>query len=592
VEFDYAGFAHWWNKSLDEYEANGISPDYMTIQNEPNYEDTWETCLLYPTETINSSDTIAGYNKALDAVYDTLATRADRPLILGPETVGIDYNNVENYVNALDLSKLDGISHHLYHGVNENNPYASTDFSKVGDFFPELPHFQTEYSRGDWFSLAGLIYKSFYDERVVAYLYWDLIWNEGGLVQIDNPWNSSDWELPGGYIRTKDFYAFKQFSAFIHPGWTMIQHSLSASDGAALTFLSPTGDSATCVLINRSSTDPLPVRVSVPGFRMYESAVYTTSDSKNCKWEGPLVDSLLTLEPHSISTLDMRLIAYDPADDTLAPSVPSEVFITESSSNSMTVTWKTSTDSLGVSGYRIYVDGVLAGSTRDTLFVISGLQPNIRYEIELTAFDQAGNESKKSEAIFGIIAFRDTIAPVLQATNELYQEGTIVLVCSEAGLVYLVPGQTPADLASIRELVLDSMEVEARKGMNMFISDHENGLYWLYAADSAQNISEPEELTILGVGMEPEEHIKQLHVVPNPFAHQAILSISLNTDQEVWLSLLDSQGRMLRKKFHGHLEAGQHQLILPRDQLPAGLYFFRLENGSGETMSGQFLIRD
>ena len=130
---------------------------------------------------------MAGYNKALDAVYDTLITRSRRPLILGPETVGIGYNNVEDYVNALDLSKLDGISHHLYHGVDENNPYASTDFSKVGDFHPEIPHFQTEYSRGDWFALAGLMYKSFFDEQVVAYLYWDLIWNEGGLVQLDNP---------------------------------------------------------------------------------------------------------------------------------------------------------------------------------------------------------------------------------------------------------------------------------------------------------------------------------------------------------------------------------------------------------------------
>lgn len=593
VEFDYAGFAHWWNKSLDEYEANGIFPDYITIQNEPNYEDTWETCLLYPTETINSSDTIAGYNKALDAVYDTLATRAERPLILGPETVGIGYNNVENYVNALDLSKLDGISHHLYHGVNENNPYASTDFSKVGDFFPEIPHFQTEYSRGDWFSLAGLIYKSFYDEQVAAYLYWDLIWNEGGLVQLDHPWDQSQWTDPQkGYTKTKEFYAFKQFSAFIHPGWQMIDHSLSTSDGAALTFVSPGGDSASCVVINKSSENTLSVQIGVPGFRIHESSVYSTSENKNCEWEGPLVDSLLILEPHSIATVDMRLIAYDPAEDTLAPSLPSDVYIKESSTSSLTLSWNSSADSFGVAGYRVYLDGVLAGSTGDTAFVISGLQPNMSYKIEVTAFDQAGNESEKSDAVFGIILFRDTLAPVLQATKELYQEGNIVLVCSEAGLVYLVPEQTPGDLPSIREFVLDSMEVEARKGMDMFISDYENGIYWLYAADSAGNVSEPEELTILGVGMEPEEQINRFNVFPNPFTHRAILSISLNTDQEVWLSLLDSQGRILRKESHGHLEAGQHQLILHRDHLPAGLYFFRLESVSGEAVSGQLLIRD
>jgi glucuronoarabinoxylan endo-1,4-beta-xylanase len=592
VEFDYAGFAHWWNKSLDEYETNGIMPDYISIQNEPNWSATWETCLFNPRETINSSDTIAGYNKALDAVYDTLASRTDRPMFLGPETVGIGYNNVENYINALDLSKLDGISHLLYHGVDENNPYASTDFSKVGDFHPELPHFQTEYSRGDWFSLAGLIYKSFYDEQVVAYLYWDLIWNEGGLVQLDHPWDQSQWTDPlKGYTKTKDFYAFKQFSAFIHPGWRMIDHSLSTSDGVALTFLSPTGDSASCVLINKSSENTLSVRVGVPDFRIHESAVYITSESKNCELEGPLADSLLILEPHSITTVDMRLSAFDPAEDTLAPSIPSGVFIEGSSSNSLTLSWSPSIDSFGVAGYRIYVDGVLAGSIGDTLFVISGLQPNVTYEIEIAAFDKAGNESGKSDALFGIILFRDTIAPILQATKQLYQEGNIVLVCSEAGVVYLVPEQTPGDLLSIREFVLDSMVVGARKGMDMFISGYENGNYWLYAVDSAENISEPEELTVLGLGIDSEE-FRGFGVFPNPFDRQTILSFTLDSDLEIWLSLIDSQGRILRKESCGYLDAGQNQLVLQRDNLPAGMYFFRLESSSGEAKSGQLLIRD
>ncbi len=84
-------------------------------------------------------------------------------------------------MNASDVSKLNGIAHHLYHGVDENNPYLTTDMSKVGNFHPELPHIQSEYFRGDWFSLGGLIYKSFHDENVVAYLYWDLIWNGAGL---------------------------------------------------------------------------------------------------------------------------------------------------------------------------------------------------------------------------------------------------------------------------------------------------------------------------------------------------------------------------------------------------------------------------
>jgi hypothetical protein len=135
------------------------------------------------------------------------------------------------------------------------------------------------------------------------------------------------------------------------------------------------------------------------------------------------------------------------------------------------------------------------------------------------------------------------------------------------------------------------MVVGARKGMDMFISGYENGNYWLYAVDSAENISEPEELTVLGLGIDSEE-FRGFGVFPNPFDRQTILSFTLDSDLEIWLSLIDSQGRILRKESCGYLDAGQNQLVLQRDNLPAGMYFFRLESSSGEAKSGQLLIRD
>ncbi len=312
VEFDYAGFAEWWMKSLDEYSAHGIYPDYISIQNEPGYSDTWETCILKPTETVNSVDTLAGYNKALDAVYDSLMQREFKPKILGPETSGIGYNAVENYINALDVSKLYGIAHHLYHGVDENDPYSTVNMTKVGNFHPEIPHLQSEYSRGDWFSLAGLIYKSFHDENVVAYLYWDLIWDNGGLVSLDFPWDQSRWIDPlKGYTLSKDFYSFKQFSRFIHPGWQRIGTSATGNDCKALAFLSPNKDSATFVVINRSETDTLNIHVSIPGHTIDTSSVYKTSESGNCDYSGELLDSMLMLSPHSIATVEMQISEID-----------------------------------------------------------------------------------------------------------------------------------------------------------------------------------------------------------------------------------------------------------------------------------------
>jgi len=308
IDFDYAGFAHWWNRSLDEYNSHGIYPTYISIQNEPDWAASWETCILKPTEIVNAADTIAGYNKALDAVYDTILKRELKPKILGPESSGIGYNSVENFVNSLDVSKLYGIAHHLYNGVDENDPWSSGNFTKVGDFYPEIPHFQTEYFHGDWFSLAGLIYKSLHDENVVAYLYWDLIWDGRGLVSLDFPWDQSRWTDPQkGYTKTKNFYAFRQFSGFIHPGWKRTGTGFTGEDVKVLAFVSPEKDSASVVLINRSLTDSLGIHLGIPGYSIDTSSIYITSETENCTNTGELLDSLLKMPPHSIATVEIGI---------------------------------------------------------------------------------------------------------------------------------------------------------------------------------------------------------------------------------------------------------------------------------------------
>jgi glucuronoarabinoxylan endo-1,4-beta-xylanase len=315
VEFDYAGFAEWWDGALDEYAYWGIYPAYISIQNEPDWTADYESCRFNPSETVTASDTLAGYNKALDAVYDTIMKRDRKPHFLGPECIGIGYNAVENYINPLDLSKLYGIAHHLYHGANENDPFSSSNYTKVGDFHPEVPHFQTEYSRGDWFPLGGMIYKTLNDENAVAFLYWDLIWNDGGLIDVDFPWDKTQWSNPNGYARTKDFYVFKQFSAFIQPGWLRTSLSASGNSWKALAFASPDMDSAAFVLINQSTTDSLGIQLGIAGYSIDRSDIYTTSGSSNCRNAGHLQDSRLRVPPYSITTVAMKISELPPQID-------------------------------------------------------------------------------------------------------------------------------------------------------------------------------------------------------------------------------------------------------------------------------------
>ncbi|WP_340111895.1 T9SS type A sorting domain-containing protein [Maribellus mangrovi] len=309
ISFDYEGFASWWNKSLDDYNAKGIFPSYISIQNEPDFSATWESCLLQPTQ--NNSQKIAGYNKALDAFYDSVSVRENAPKFIGPECIGIGYNAVENYINALDLSKLHAISHHLYHGAEGGNvaddPFTSDAYTKLGKFHPEVPHFQTEYSRADWFPLAGMIFQSLATESVSAFLYWDLIWSGSGLVNLHFPWDPSQWTNDKGYNRNKDFYVFKHYSAYIHPGWTRIGTSGTGYFLKSTAFISPAKDSATVILINRSETESMEVQLSLPGTTVYESHVFTTSEEESFSTTAFLNDTSFHIPPQSLSTVQLIL---------------------------------------------------------------------------------------------------------------------------------------------------------------------------------------------------------------------------------------------------------------------------------------------
>ena len=302
VTFDYEGFANWWNESLDNYEKNGVFPTYVSIQNEPDFKATYESCLLNPFEKVNSKDTLAGYNIALKAVYDKISTRAKAPKLLGPECIGIGYNAVKNYVLQLDTTLLAGVAHHLYHGVDVDNPWDNSEMASLRKLYSNLKLFQTEYSGNDWFNLSGLMYKSLAEEQVSAYFYWDLIWDNSGLISLDNPWNNGSWSNTKGYTKTKRFYSFKQFSAFSHPGWKGIEVTPGSTALKTVAFMSPGKDSLSVVVINRSTGSEKELHFDLGGFEYVQSELWSTSDNLDCELLGSISDLTCTVSIKSIST--------------------------------------------------------------------------------------------------------------------------------------------------------------------------------------------------------------------------------------------------------------------------------------------------
>jgi chitodextrinase len=84
--------------------------------------------------------------------------------------------------------------------------------------------------------------------------------------------------------------------------------------------------------------------------------------------------------------------------DTQAPSAPQNMEWTTKTQNSLGLRWDAATDNVGVTGYRLYVDGRLAATTTQTTYTITGLECGTTYTVGLTAIDAAGNQSYRSAA--------------------------------------------------------------------------------------------------------------------------------------------------------------------------------------------------
>lgn len=85
--------------------------------------------------------------------------------------------------------------------------------------------------------------------------------------------------------------------------------------------------------------------------------------------------------------------------DNQAPSVPQNVSINDIESTQFYINWSKSYDNKGVKGYRVYVNDKLTKTVENNGTLITGLQPNTKYSVYITAFDAAGNVSNKSTVV-------------------------------------------------------------------------------------------------------------------------------------------------------------------------------------------------
>jgi subtilisin family serine protease len=96
-----------------------------------------------------------------------------------------------------------------------------------------------------------------------------------------------------------------------------------------------------------------------------------------------------------------ELAATPVPPDTTPPSTPSNLRIAATGTSQLIVEWTSSTDNVGVMGYRVYRDGALVTTAAVPVYLDSGLAAGSMHTYVVRAVDAAGNQSQPSVGASG-----------------------------------------------------------------------------------------------------------------------------------------------------------------------------------------------
>jgi chitodextrinase len=98
------------------------------------------------------------------------------------------------------------------------------------------------------------------------------------------------------------------------------------------------------------------------------------------------------------SAISMLIVTTAACADTSPPTVPTNLQETASTTTSISAGWTAATDNVGVTGYRVFVDNSLAGTTATTSYTVTCLSCGTSHQVVVDAFDAAGNRSAQASA--------------------------------------------------------------------------------------------------------------------------------------------------------------------------------------------------
>jgi glucuronoarabinoxylan endo-1,4-beta-xylanase len=310
-EFNYAGLATHFRDSLEAYASVGFLPDYLSIQNNPDWVPTGgavnEASRFLSTEGkldvlvngVSMSVSYPGYREALDAVLSALSDLPTKPRMLAPDLSGL--TGTDRYVEALQGAPFDAIAHHLY-GTDARN-FDLNGLRTVAQLHDDMgvPVFQTE-MQANGFDTAVLMHHALVDGGASMYLQTALIGplsgpatNASALVGMDG----DEFVLQGPY------FAMGHYARFTDPGWVRVQATTAAAGLLTSAWLSP-DHAALSVIFTNTNAVPLVVSLQL-GREKVRSARLTLSAFDGTERLSDLGEWTpgrnISLPAHSIATL-------------------------------------------------------------------------------------------------------------------------------------------------------------------------------------------------------------------------------------------------------------------------------------------------
>ena len=88
-----------------------------------------------------------------------------------------------------------------------------------------------------------------------------------------------------------------------------------------------------------------------------------------------------------------------------------------------------------------------------------------------------------------------------------------------------------------------------------------------------------------------ESEAEKIHgkIFPNPVTDDARLFINLKQNIDLQVQVINTLGQIVLLQSHSQLAVGQHALDIDTRQLPAGIYYVKVQSGTGAPLTLTFV---